>query len=230
MTAWQRTDPRARLLATTACSGALLAAGTAPALLAGTAAVAALLAASGAPPRRALAALRPFRFLLLFTAVTQLAFTPGTPLWPGRLPDAVTHEGAAAAAAALLRLGGVIVASANLVATTSPLELARSLGWAIAPTAAAGVPVRDVTLALALAFQFFPVLLDEGRQVRAALESRGVSVRHPRRRLRARALLVWTIAVLFGMVDRSARLSAALEAKGFALPRRLRHRFPPLDA
>jgi len=83
---------------------------------------------------------------------------------------------------------------------------------------------------MALGFHFFPVLLDESRQVRAALESRGISTRHPRPRLRARALLFWTLAVLFGMVDRSARLAAALEARGFALPRRRGHRFAPWGA
>ena len=66
--------------------------------------------------------------------------------------------------------------------------------------------------------------------MRAALESRGVSVRHRSLRLRSRALLVWTLAVLFGMVERSARLAAALEARGFALPRAPRHRFPPWRA
>ena len=57
---------------------------------------------------------------------------------------------------------------------------------------ALGIPVRDVTLVMALGFQFFPVLLDEGQQVRSALESRGVSLRHPRARLRARALAKYT--------------------------------------
>ena len=170
--------------------------------------------------------LRPFRFLLLFALVVQAGFTGGTPLLPGLLPDAITIEGCNAAALALLRLAGVIAASAHLVRTTSPLELARSLGWALTPTARVGIPVREVTLVMALGFHFFPVLLDESRQVRAALESRGISMRHPRLRLRARALLFWTLAVLFGMVDRSTRLAAALEARGFALPRRHAHRFP----
>jgi energy-coupling factor transporter transmembrane protein EcfT len=80
---------------------------------------------------------------------------------------------------------------------------------------------------MALGFHFFPVLLDESRQVRSALESRGISLRHRALRLRARALLFWTLAVLFGMVDRSSRLASALEARGFGLPRALRHRFAP---
>jgi energy-coupling factor transporter transmembrane protein EcfT len=222
---WRRCDPRARLLATLAVSGSVLAATSWVGLGCGLAAAAALHLASGDGPGVALAALRPFRFLLVFTLVVQAAFTGGTPQLPGVLPAALTVEGCAAAAQALLRLGGVIAVSALLVRTTSPLELARSLGWAIAPTARVGVPVREVTLVLALGFHFFPVLLDEGRQVRAALESRGISLRHARVALRLRALLVWTLAVLFGMVDRSARLAAALESRGFALPRAQRQRF-----
>lgn len=227
---WRRVDPRARLLATLAVSAVLLASSRWPVSAAGFVALIALHAASGTRLRAALAALRPFRFLLVFTLVVQAVFTPGRPLLPETLPDFLTVEGAQAAAAALLRLAGVIAASAHLVATTSPLELARCLGWAIAPSSRVGVPVREVTLVMALGFHFFPVLLDESRQVRGALESRGVSLRHPVFRLRARALLVWTLAVLFGMVERSTRLATALESRGFALPRAPRHRFPPWSA
>jgi energy-coupling factor transport system permease protein len=223
---WLRCDPRARLLATLVASGMVLSASTWAQVGFGMTAVVALHLMSGAGPGAALSSLRPFRFLLLFTLVVQAWFTGGTPLLPGLLPGTITTEGVRGAALAVLRLVGVIAVSAHLVRTTSPLELARSIGWAIAPTARLGVRVREVTLVMALGFHFFPVLLDESRQVRAALESRGISVRHPRLRLRARALLFWTLAVLFGMLDRSTRLAAALEARGFALPRLQAHRFP----
>ena len=227
---WQRCDPRARLLATLVVSAVVLAASSWVQIGCGLTVVASLHLASGTGPGAALGSLRPFRFLLLFTLVVQAGFTGGTPLLPGQLPAAITVEGSQGAALAVLRLAGVIAASAHLVRTTSPLELARSLGWALTPTARVGVPVREVTLVMALGFHFFPVLLDESHQVRAALESRGISMRHPRLRLRARALLFWTLAVLFGMVDRSTRLAAALEARGFALPRRRGHRFPVWQA
>ncbi len=223
---WSRCDPRARLLATLVASGVMLAAASWAGIGCGLAAVAALHLASGTGPGTAIGSLRPFRFLLLFTLVVQAWFTGGTPLYPGNVPGAITIEGAQAAALAMLRLAGVIAASAHLVRTTSALELARSIGWVLTPAAHVGVKVREVTLVMALGFHFFPVFLDEARQVRAALESRGISVRHPRPRLRARALLFWTLAVLFGMVDRSARLAAALEARGFALPHSHTHRFP----
>lgn len=227
---WQRCDARARLLATLTASGTVLAAASWGRVWIGLAAVAGLHLWSGAGLRDALASLRPFRVLLIFTLAVQAMLTPGQPAWPGILPGAVTVEGLSAAGMAWLRLAGVIAASANLVRTTSPLELARSLGWAISTASRIGVPTREVTLVMALGLHFFPVLLDESRQVRAALESRGISLRHPRLRLRARALLCWTLAVLFGMVDRSTQLALALEARGFARPRRRGHRFPPWRA
>jgi len=223
---WLRCDPRARLLSCLVASGALLAAASWVQMTLGLAAVAALHLASGRGPGAAVRSLRPFRFLLVFTLIVQAGFTSGTPLLEGVLPNGISLEGCTAAALALTRLAGVVAVSALLVGTTSPLELARSLGWALAPAARVGVPVNEVSLVLALGFHFFPVLLDESHQVRAALESRGISTRHPRLRLRARALLFWTLAVLFGLVERSSRLAAALESRGFALPRRHRHRFP----
>ena len=128
---WLRCDPRARLLATLVASAVVLAASSWGQICCGLSAVAALHLASGTGPGAALGSLRPFRFLLLFTLVVQAGFTGGTPLLPGLLPGAITIEGSQAAALAMLRLAGVIAASAHLVRTTSPLELARSLGWAL---------------------------------------------------------------------------------------------------
>ncbi len=117
--------------------------------------------------------------------------------------------------------------SAAVVATTPPFALARALAWFIAPLERLGVQVRQAELVVALGFRFVPQLHEESRQVRAALEARGISPRHPRARMRVRAVLVWLTAVLFGMLDRSARLAAALEVKGFGLPARGRRRFEP---
>lgn len=222
---WHRADPRARLLATLVLSGVILAASSWRTSLPGAAALAALYASSRTGPAAAGAALRPFRILLLFAAGIPLLCTPGRPLLAAGMP--FTAEGAAASGLVLLRLGMVILASSHLVITTSPLELARCFGWAISPGRALSIPAREIQLVMALGFEFFPVLFEESRLTRAALESRGISLRHPRARLRLRALLNWLSALLFGMVDRSSQLASALEAKGFGRSDCLRHRFPP---
>jgi len=223
---WTRVDARARLMATCVVSGAALAAAAPPALLLPAGALAALLAASRTAPGFALAALRPFRFLLAFTVLLQLLLVPGEPLLPAG-PAVPSRPGLAAALLVLARLAAVIVASAHLVATTPAGDLARALGWLLAPLERLRLPVRDAELVLALGLRFVPALREEGRQVRSALESRGISLHDPRARRRLRALLVWLLAVLFGMVERSGRLATALAVRGFALPGRARRRFPP---
>lgn len=222
---WHRTDPRARLLFTLVLSGAVLAADSRRDLILCATTIALLHLSSRTGPAAAWAALRPFRFLLLFTAALQLVFTGGASVSAAGLPLRVA--GAAAAGLTLLRLGGLILASSHLMLTTSPLDLSRCLGWAIGPGKALGLPVRDVEMVMAIGAQFLPVLLDESRTTRAALESRGISLRHPRPRFRARALLAWLLALLGGMGERSARLAVAMEAKGFCLRDRTRRRFPP---
>ena len=223
---WRRCDPRARLLATALLSGAALAAGDARELAVAAAATAVLLAASGPGTRRALAALRPFRFLLLFTFAVQALFDAGpAPFAAG--PFTVGAAGIAAGALSTSRLALAILVSAALVATTPPFELARALAWLFGPLERFGLPVRQAELVLALGFRFVPQLQEESRQVRAALESRGISARHPRARLRLRAVVIWLAALLFGMIERSSRLAAALEVKGFGLASPGRRRLPP---
>jgi len=183
---------------------------------------------SGTGLRTAWSGLRPFFVLILFTAMLQVFFTPGTPvpgLEGGRI--AVTEEGLRLFARILLRLVAVILVSANLVSTTSPLDLSRSLGWFLLPARRLGLPVNELVLTLNLGFQLFPLLLEESQSLRLALESRGISVRHHRLRLRLRATAAWVLAIFASVMDRTHRLTVALEVKGFGRSDRLRLRFPP---
>lgn len=225
---WQRSDPRARLLFSLALAGALLAADRWAALLPGAVALAGLHALSRAGAASAWASLRSWRFLLLFTGVAQFLLAPSGPA-PGA--DASAALGALSGAAlATTRLAGAIVVAAHLTRTSSPLDLARSLGWALSPGRRLGVPVARIQTVMALAFHFLPIVLEESHQTRIALESRGISVRHPRRALRLRAVLLWVLALLAGVGDRSARLALALAARGFGGDASHRHRFPPWTA
>lgn len=228
-TFWHRCDPRARLLAACLVSGAALAADGAGEVALAAAAAVGMTVAAGFGPRRALAALRPLRLLLVFTFAVHALFGAG-PWLVAAGPFTIGAAGTAAGALAAVRLALVILVSAALVATTPPFDLARALSWVFSPLGRVGVPVRDAELVLALGFRFVPQLQEESRQVRAALESRGISARHPRVRLRLRALHVWLAAVLLGMLERSVRLATALEVKGFGLPGRGRRRFEPWGA
>lgn len=177
--------------------------------------------------RSAWAGFRPFLILLIVTASLQLLLTPGHPLpelGPFQLP--VTIEGLKLSGMILVRLAALVLVSAHLITTTSPLELSRCLGWVLSPARRIGWPVSDIILILNLGFQFFPILLHESHNLRLALESRGISFRHQILIFRLRALTAWFLALLTGILERSHALALALELKGCGRNTRLRHRFP----
>jgi energy-coupling factor transporter transmembrane protein EcfT len=209
-------------------AGVLLAAGSWAALLPGLAALVALHALSRTGAASAWGSLRPWRVLLLVTGAAHALFGPAAPAPGDTLAGTVGALSGAGLAAG--RLAGAILVAAHLARTGSPLDLARSLGWAIAPGRRLGLRVREIQAVTALALHFVPVVLAESVQTRVALEARGISLRHPRRRLRLRAALLWVLALLAGVGDRSARLALALAAKRFGSCAVTRDRFPRWSA
>jgi energy-coupling factor transport system permease protein len=224
---WHRTDPRIRLLVSMVLSMLALATRGPADFLVLYLLIVLLYSLSGSGIATAWSGFRPFLFLFLFTAVFQVFFTPGTSL-PGLESSriTVTVEGVQLALTILLRLAAVILLSTNLVTTTSPLDLARGTAWFLLPLRKLGLPVGDLVLILHLGFQFFPVLLEESQSLRAALESRGISIHHPVLALRLRALMAWVLSLLTTVMERSQRLAIALEVKNFGGAKNVRLRFP----
>lgn len=224
---WHRVDPRVRLFFSLLLSTLALASSSFPEFSFVYLLTAVLYCTSSTPWDTAWRGFRPFLVLLTFTVALQLFFTPGEPvILGGRALPAVSLEGARLSLLVFARLAAVILVSAHLVGTTSPLELSRSLGWAFSPLGRTGLPVADFVLVLNLGFQFFPIILEESRGLRLALESRGITFHHRTLSFRFRALTAWMIAILFSTVERSQRLATALEVKNFGQGNRLRLRFP----
>ncbi len=224
---WHRADPRVRLLLSLAFSVLALASRSWGEFAFLYLLLALLYRFSGAGLATARHGLRPFFLLIVFTAVLQLFFSPGTPLpFLAGSPFRVTREGLLLALVIVARLVAVILVSANLIATTSPLQLSRSLGWFMLPFRRLGLPVADFMLVVNLGFQFFPLLLEESQALRLALESRGISLRHRRMVLRLRALGAWVLAILSSVLERSHRQATALEVKNFGASPHPRLRFP----
>ncbi len=129
------------------------------------------------------------------------------PLW-------VTADGLAAAAGVALRLLALAVPGLVLFARVDPTRLADALitHWHARPRIAVG--------ALA-ALRLAPLVVTDLHQSYAARRTRGLLSRNP---LTAGRLLVGTLsAVLVGTVRRAARLSVAMDSRGFdsGVPRTL---------
>ena len=208
-----RADPRAKLLALLLFLVALSQARTAASLATG-ALLLALGAAAGRVPWRVFGrALRLVAILLLVTLLFNLFLTPGEPwftLGPLRASRAGLERGLVLAA----RLGLLALAGGLLTATTPPLALSRGLERLLAPLGRVGLRVPDLSLILAIALAFIPLLADEAQRLSLARRARGQGAREGwRARLGAAVAILPPLFV--GALRRADRLAEAMEARGY---------------
>jgi energy-coupling factor transporter transmembrane protein EcfT len=122
---------------------------------------------TGLGPGRQVAALRPWLpiallVILVHTLTTVEAAPLGRPSWAGLVAGLV----------ALARVGCSVAWLALYLRVVSLDDLVTGLGWWLRPLARLGVPVSDLGLLLAVALGTAPVVLGEGRRIRAVLRLR----------------------------------------------------------
>jgi energy-coupling factor transporter transmembrane protein EcfT len=131
---------------------------------------AAALGATGMGARTQLSQLRPWLpMALLALVVHTLTTTTGAPL------GHPSWAGVAAGARALLRLAGSMALLAVYLRSGSLDDLVAGLGWWLRPFGKLGLPVEDLSLAVAVACGTVPQVVGEGRRLQAVAELRGHS-------------------------------------------------------
>lgn len=209
----QRADPRAKLLALLLFLIAVSQARSA-ASLTGAALMVAAGAVAGHVPWRALArALRLVAVLLLATVAFNLFLTPGEPLFHLG-PVEATRQGLERGLLLATRLALLALAGGLLTATTPPLALSRGLEKLLAPLGRLGLRVPDLSLILAIALEFIPLLADEARRINRARQARG-ALEGGGWRARLRAAIAILPPLFVGALRRADRLAEAMEARGY---------------
>ncbi|BAS29239.1 transporter [Limnochorda pilosa] len=178
-----------------------------------------LLVAAGAlagavSSRVLLRAARLVLMLLLVTLATHLLLTPGEP-WLRLGPLVATREGLQRGLLLGARLALLALAGALVTATTSPLALSRGLERLLSPLGRAGVRVPDLSLVLAIALQFIPILAGEAYRLRLARQARGEAVSGAGSWRRALATASVLVPLFASALRRADRLAEAMEARGY---------------
>lgn len=147
--------------------------------------------------------------LLLGRSIAATALRQLRPLWPFLALLALWHglTGDLAQGATIALRLITAVACANLVTMTTRLsDMLATLDRLTAPLARAGLPTRRLTLALALAIRFIPVLSDRLDTIRAAWAAR--SPRRPGWRI--------LIPAALAALDEADHVAESLRARGGA--------------
>lgn len=207
-----RLDPRTKLLAVVLYIVAIFNAHT----VWGYAAVALTLAISATVSKVSAKALfrglKPVLFIIAFTAVLNLFYTPGEVIWTWWVLK-VTKQGCFTAAAMMARITLLITGTFLLTYTTSPIQLTDGLETLLSPLKKLHVPVHELAMMMSIALRFIPTLIEETDKIMSAQKARGADFESGGLVQRAKALIPLLVPLFVSAFRRADELATAMECR-----------------
>ncbi len=207
-----RLDPRTKLLAVIFYIVAVFSCHSAwgYGIMALTLAVAARISKVGV--RALFRGLRPVLFIIVFTAVLNLFYTPGEVIW-SQWVFKITREGVYTALAMVLRITLLITGTFLLTYTTSPIRLTDGLESLLSPLKRLHVPVHELAMMMSIALRFIPTLIEETDKIMSAQKARGADFETGGIVRRARALIPLLVPLFVSAIRRADELATAMECR-----------------
>ena len=205
-------DPRTKLILTVVyivglfCAESFLSYGLMAALLIAGVRV------SGVAPKALVRGLKPVLFIICFTAVLNLFYTPGEELVSFWI-FTITKEGVLTAFFMVLRITMLIMGTFLLTYTTSPISLTDGMESLLGPLKKIKVPVHELAMMMSIALRFIPTLLEEADKIMKAQKARGADFESGTLIQRARAMLPLLVPLFVSAFRRADELALAMEAR-----------------
>ena len=151
-------------------------------------------------------------FIIAFTAVLNLFYTPGTVIAQFWIFH-VTREGVITAIAMMLRISLLIMGTFLLTYTTSPIRLTDGLEDLLGPLKKLGVPVHELAMMMSLALRFIPTLVEETDKIMSAQRARGADFDSGGLMHRVKALVPILVPLFVSAFRRADELATAMECR-----------------
>lgn len=167
---------------------------------------------SGVAPKALVRGLKPVLFIICFTAVLNLFYTPGEVLasfWIFK----ITKEGILAAFFMVLRITMLITGTFLLTYTTSPIALTDGLESLLGPLKKLHVPVHELSMMMSIALRFIPTLIEETDKIMSAQKARGADFESGNLIQRAKALVPILVPLFISAFRRADELAIAMECR-----------------
>lgn len=206
-------DPRTKLLCVILYIVALFCADSALTYAIVAAVLALGITVSGVKLRALTKGLRAVYIIVIFTAVMNLFFTPGTPVADVWLLRRVTFEGIRSAVKMLLRIVMLIMGTFLLTYTTSPISLTDGLERLLSPLKKVRFPVHELAMMMSIALRFIPTLIEETDKIMSAQKARGADFESGNIFRRARALVPILVPLFVSAFRRADELATAMECR-----------------
>ena len=167
---------------------------------------------SGVAPRALVRGLKPILFIICFTAVLNLFYTPGEALASFWI-FTITKEGLVTAFFMVLRITMLIMGTFLLTYTTSPIALTDGLETLLGPLKRLKVPVHELSMIMSIALRFIPTLIEETDKIMSAQKARGADFESGNLLQRARALVPILVPLFISAFRRADELAVAMECR-----------------
>ncbi len=174
--------------------------------------LAAVVKVSTVKPRALVRGLKPVVFILVFTAVLNIFYTPGEPLASFWI-FTITKQGVLHAFFMVVRIIMLITCTFLLTYTTSPLALTDALESLLGPLKKIRVPVHELSMMMSIALRFIPTLIEETDKIMSAQKARGADFESGSLIQRAKALIPLLVPLFISAFRRADELATAMECR-----------------
>ena len=151
-------------------------------------------------------------FILVFTAVLNIFYTPGEALASFWI-FTITREGIVHAFFMVVRIIMLITCTFLLTYTTSPLALTDGLESLLGPLKKLRVPVHELAMMMSIALRFIPTLIEETDKIMSAQRARGADFDSGNLVQRAKALIPLLVPLFISAFRRADELATAMECR-----------------
>lgn len=156
--------------------------------------------------------LRPVLFVLIFTAMLNILWTPGDVLlelgW-----FHITVQGIRRGVFLVLRLIFLILGSSLLTLTTTPKRLTDAMEYLLHPLRVVHVPVHEIAMMMSIALRFVPILIEETDKIMKAQAARGADFESGNILRRLHHMLPVLVPLFASAIRRATDLANAMDAR-----------------
>jgi energy-coupling factor transport system permease protein len=175
-----------------------------------------MILASRVPLKSVLRSVKGIVFILIFTSILNLFFHGGdTILWCW-WKIKIYLEAVLFAVFLMFRLIMLVLGSAVLTLTTTPVNLTDGLESLLKPLTWIKFPVHALALIMSIALRFIPTLMDETNRIIAAQKARGADFETGNIFKRVKAMIPILIPLLISAFRRAEELGDAMDARCYS--------------
>ena len=157
--------------------------------------------------------LKPVLFIIIFTGILNLFFTPGEGVLWAWGPLQITTSGLRNAAFMVLRIMLLIMGTFLMTYTTSPISLTDGLERLLNGLKRFHVPVHELTMIMSIALRFIPTLIEETDKIMSAQKARGAYFESGNLMEKAKALVPILVPLFISAFRRADELATAMECR-----------------